>query len=164
MELLGNKKSSPTPLPVYLPDDPLTLVRAIKEAKEANLLDVAKNLEQRLLVQSAAAAPAGFEPEEHPEGAPVEAPAVDDNMIPCHFILNGEDVHVWVRRGATLRVARDMALSASRNTARPCDDWQVRDIDSKLIHDLEYEVVSKVHMFLNLNIGADGSSGAAEVS
>lgn len=42
------------------------------------------------------------------------------------YIINGEDIESAANPNQPLRVSRDKALTASGNTGRPFDDWEIR--------------------------------------
>jgi hypothetical protein len=79
------------------------------------------------------------------------------------FIINGENTAVHLRRDEPFTATIQDALKESRNTGRPLDAWDLRDLDGKFIDPSktpsEYELEEGVqyHFFLTLKIGAGGN-------
>ena len=49
------------------------------------------------------------------------------------FVINGDSVEVVIDPAAPLSVAVQQALQLSNNTARPLDDWELRDDVGRLL-------------------------------
>lgn len=94
------------------------------------------------------------------EPPPIGQMTVDTSKVELVFICNGEDVSVKVPEvGRLLRDARDTALEISGNTGRPMDDWEVRDINGRLMSDLDkpvQDIASGSRFFLTLKVGVGG--------
>ena len=76
------------------------------------------------------------------------------------FVVNGENVPVDANVHEALRVAVQHALTASQNTGRPPDEWEVRDAKGALL-DVnrkieEFKFSSGVRLFISLRVGAGG--------
>ncbi len=74
-----------------------------------------------------------------------------------HFVVNGEDVRVPVGLSDTLRVAAARALHESQNTGRPLNEWEIRDLDGRLLDDQSRATESPPDLFLSLCAGHGAS-------
>lgn len=76
------------------------------------------------------------------------------------FIINGQDFLVQANFRAPLKVAVHRALRESGNTARPVDEWEVRDIKGVLLDTQrspdELGLHDRARLFLSLQVGAGG--------
>jgi hypothetical protein len=76
------------------------------------------------------------------------------------FIVNGEDVPIRIEKKAPLAEARNKALSVSKNTGRPLEDWEVREESGAWLEPScpieDFNFVSGVRLFLTLRVGAGG--------
>lgn len=76
------------------------------------------------------------------------------------FIINGQDFLVRADFRAPLKVAVQHALIESGNTARPVDEWEVRDIKGVLLDTQrspgELGLHDRARLFLSLQVGAGG--------
>lgn len=90
----------------------------------------------------------------------MSSPGSHDNKVSIIFILNGEDVPVSMPVSAPLHAAVERALEQTQNTARPGQDWEVRDAGGALLDQSrkleEYRFENGVRLFLNLAVGAGG--------
>jgi hypothetical protein len=78
------------------------------------------------------------------------------------FIVNGETTPISVDRHAPLFHGMRAALDASNNTARPLEDWELRDDSGRLLDRVtsaaENQVAEGAHVFITLRLGAGGHS------
>ncbi len=76
------------------------------------------------------------------------------------FIINGQDFPVRANFNAPLKVAAERALRESGNTARPADEWEVRDIKGVLLDTQrsprQLGLHDRARLFLSLQVGAGG--------
>lgn len=72
------------------------------------------------------------------------------------FIVNGEDVRVLAETDAPLIVAMRRARKISRNTARPDEDWELRNMTGLRVNELETPQHAGDRFFLTLHAGAGG--------
>ena len=77
------------------------------------------------------------------------------------FIVNGEEAIVEADVGTSIRSAMRGALFATRNTARPPSDWELRFESGTLIADLDDDVSTiagrSCHFYLTLGLGVGGA-------
>lgn len=103
---------------------------------------------------------------ESPEGRPAgrykacqKCIAEAEGKVELVFIVNGEDVSVKSTPMQSLRGARNDALRFSGNTGRHSNDWEVRDINGRLMVELDgpvRDIASGSRFFLTLKVGAGG--------
>jgi len=62
-----------------------------------------------------------------------EPTASDPDLGWVTFVIDGEDVSTPVRRDGRFGPARAWALTQSRNTGRPPEEWEIRDDRGRLI-------------------------------
>ena len=83
-----------------------------------------------------------------------------DHKITLVFIINGIEYPVHVNIEAPLAVAVERALVESRNTGRPPDEWEVRNVAGVLLEkDRTIEdlgLTNGTRLFLSLRVGAGG--------
>jgi hypothetical protein len=76
-------------------------------------------------------------------------------------VVNGEETEVEAGEGALFSEVRAKALEQSRNTARPPEDWELRDVEGFLV-DFNEKVPAEQGphgapvFFLTLALGAGG--------
>lgn len=85
---------------------------------------------------------------------------MSNNEISIVFVVNGEDVPVTVNPHEPLGAARNKALSLSKNTGRPPEEWEIRD-EAGTPLDPGQKIATfgfgpRVRLFLTLKVGAGG--------
>lgn len=83
------------------------------------------------------------------------------------FIINGQSFPVEANSHAPLLEAVQRALLESRNTGRPADEWEVRDIQGVLLPKnrtpKELNLHNATRLFLSLQVGAGGTGTSRPV-
>jgi hypothetical protein len=84
-----------------------------------------------------------------------------ERKITLAFIINGENFAVKTNVEAPLREAVSRALSESRNTGRPPNEWEVRDASGVLLETnrkiSDLGLKDGTRLFLSLRVGAGGN-------
>ena len=84
----------------------------------------------------------------------------EEHQVRLIFIINGQSFPVEASRDAPLLEAVRRALTESGNTARPAEEWEVRDIQGVLLPKNRTPEELKLHdgtrLFLSLQVGAGG--------
>lgn len=77
------------------------------------------------------------------------------------FIVNGETAPVDLDVGAPLFTGMRKALDDSENTARPLEDWELRDVSGVLLDRTltaaDYAIADDATLFATLRVGAGGA-------
>jgi hypothetical protein len=80
------------------------------------------------------------------------------------FIVNGEDVPVQADPDLPLALAKRRALTLSRNTGRPDQDWELRHETGVLVdEEAASSTVDGRRLFLTLRVGAGGWRSASTI-
>jgi len=76
------------------------------------------------------------------------------------FIANGEDIWVDIPATEPLGAVRDQALTKSRNTGRPPEEWTIRNERGESLDPAakveSFGFPSRVRLFLSLQVGFGG--------
>jgi hypothetical protein len=83
------------------------------------------------------------------------------------FIVNGEDVPVFVGETERMETGRDKALAKSHNTGRPATEWEIRDERGVMLPSEpkigSFGFMDGTRLFLTLKVGVGGIRGADRI-
>lgn len=86
--------------------------------------------------------------------------AINGHKISLVFIINGVDISIEVNPAAPLIEAVQRVLEESKNTGRPPEEWEVRNVDGVLLEmnrtPKELDLQDGARLFLSLRVGAGG--------